>query len=53
LSYDKEMFKAGLVEDQHADMAVGETNEDEVDMLAQPRHHSHQRMMVEVRDTRG
>jgi hypothetical protein len=29
------MFKAGLVEDQHAEMAVGETNEDEMDMLAQ------------------
>jgi hypothetical protein len=29
------MFKAGLVEDQNAEMAVGETNEDEMDMLAQ------------------
>jgi hypothetical protein len=29
------MFKAGLVEDQSAEMAVGETNEDEMDMLAQ------------------
>jgi hypothetical protein len=35
LDFDREMFKAGLVEDQNAEMAVGETNEDEMDMLAQ------------------
>jgi hypothetical protein len=34
LVYDEELFEAGLEEDQHADMAVGKTNEDDVEEVS-------------------